>query len=334
MSSPELSSKRREESLSGVYPTSPTERNRWVQQQRRPKNALDPLLPYAFLWEEEVGASGILEPTATLFLTNRECPYRCLMCDLWQNTLDERVPLGAIPQQIQHALAKLPPARQIKLYNAGSFFDPQAIPPEDYAAIAERVSPFERVIVECHPAFLRDRVLDFQNRCRGQLEVAVGLETAHPDAIEKLNKRITVNSFRHAAEFLKRHRMDLRVFLLLSVPFLSIEEGLEWAMRSLDAAFDAGASVCCMIPTRTGNGAMERLRARGIFEKPSLPALETAVAYGLRQRRGRVFADLWDIEKFFRCACDPARAERLAQMNRTQQVPPQIACLYCNGTAL
>ena len=25
---------------------------------------------------------------ATLFLTNRECPFRCLMCDLWKNTLE------------------------------------------------------------------------------------------------------------------------------------------------------------------------------------------------------------------------------------------------------
>ena len=35
-------------------------------------------------------------PTAVVFLTNRECPFRCVMCDLWMNTLDETVPRGAI----------------------------------------------------------------------------------------------------------------------------------------------------------------------------------------------------------------------------------------------
>ena len=39
--------------------------------------------------------------------------------------------------------------------------------------------------------------------------------------------------------------------------------------------------------------------------------------YGVGLRRGRVFADLWDIEKLFRCPrCGPARAGRLDAMNR------------------
>ena len=78
---------------------------------------------------------------ATIFLTNRECPWKCLMCDLWKNTLEDSVPPGAIPEQIREALRVLPPARRIKLYNAGSFFDGRAVPPEDHAAIAELVAP-------------------------------------------------------------------------------------------------------------------------------------------------------------------------------------------------
>ena len=73
------------------------------------------------------------------------------MCDLWVNTLDAAVPRGAIARQIRDALATLPPARQIKLYNAGSFFDPQAIPVDDYEEIAAAVAGFDRVIVESHP---------------------------------------------------------------------------------------------------------------------------------------------------------------------------------------
>lgn len=314
-----------------AYPASPAARNRWALERRGAKNRLDPFLPYAFLWEEEFGASGLLEPTATLFLTNRECPYRCLMCDLWQNTLDTRVPAGAIPRQIEHALALLPPARQIKLYNAGSFFDPQAIPSEDYAAIAELIQPFARVIVECHPALLGERCLRFRDLIPGQLEVAIGLETVHPVALDRLNKRMTVDSFRRAADFLARHQIALRVFLLLSVPFLSAEEGLEWTQCSLEAAFEAGAAVCCVIPTRTGNGAMEALASEGFFTPPSLAALEAALEHGLRLRQGRVFADLWDIGRLSDCACAPARVERLRQMNRTQQIPPPVRCGVCES---
>ena len=81
---------------------------------RGPRNAVDPRRPYAFLVEREFAACGRVEEVATIFLTNRECPFRCLMCDLWKNTTPERVPAGAIPEQIDYALSRLPPAQHIK----------------------------------------------------------------------------------------------------------------------------------------------------------------------------------------------------------------------------
>src|SRR5690242_17068687 len=101
---------------------------------RGAKNRVDPLRPFAFMVEPEPDESGTVEDVATIFLTNRECPFRCLFCDLWKNTTDETVPIGAIPEQIDYALERLPPAAHVKLYNSGNFFDKRAIPPEDYPA--------------------------------------------------------------------------------------------------------------------------------------------------------------------------------------------------------
>jgi hypothetical protein len=66
-------------------------------------------------------------------------------------------------------------------------------------------------------------------------------------------------------------------------------------------------------------------------ETPRLPALERVVAYGLSLGRLRVFADLWDIERFFDCECSAARRDRLALMNRTQALPVPMAlpCQRC-----
>ncbi|MBK9314478.1 MAG: radical SAM protein [Acidobacteria bacterium] len=313
------------------YPAIPSERDKWILDHRGSKSHLDPLRPYEFLWEEEAGANGHTIPTATIFLTNRECPFRCLMCDLWRNTLDSSVPGGAIAAQIRYALDRLPAARQIKLYNAGSFFDPQAIPPEDYDEIIKTVSTFERVIVECHPAFLRGeygrRALRFQESLNGRLEIAIGLETVHPQALENLNKRMTVESFRQAARFLDHHDIDLRVFILLQPPFLTEQEGLIWACRSLDVAMECGAKTCSIIPVRSGNGAMEALA--GAYRRPKLRSLEAALEYGLSLDKMFVFADLWDIEKFYDCDCSGSRAARLAEINRTQRIPLPIACRFC-----
>jgi radical SAM enzyme (TIGR01210 family) len=280
------------------------------------------------MWEAECDSSGVLASTAVVFITNRECPFRCVMCDLWTNTLDETVPAGAIPAQIRAALADLPPARQVKLYNAGSFFDPGAIPPDDDEEIAEVVRGFERVIVESHPKFLtgayRERCLRFRDRIPGQLEVAIGLETAHPDVLARLNKNMTLEAFRRAAGFLCEHGIALRVFVLLSPPFMPRTEAVEWAGRSLVVAADSGATASTVIPTRGGNGAMEAIGDR--FEPPRLSQLEASVEYGLTRGGMRVFADLWNIERFFDCGCSAARAARLGAMNREQRFVSAVVC--------
>lgn len=315
------------------YPHAPEQRTEWIAAQRSERALLDPNRPYAFFVEDERSADGEVVPVATVFLTNRECPWRCVMCDLWKNTLTEPVGPGAIPRQIEYALERLPAARQIKLYNSGSFFDAQAIPPQDYPAIADLVRRFERVIVECHPSLVGERCFAFREMLGKPLEVAMGLETAHPEVLEKLNKRMTVEQFSAAADKLRMHAIDLRVFLLVQPPFLQPEETLEWTRRSLDVAFDCGATAASLIPTRGGNGALEALAQMSAFAPPTLAKLEAATEYGLNLKRGRVFSDLWDLRQSApRCAtCWPARIARLQEMNLTQHAPAPVPCLQCGG---
>lgn len=319
------------------YPDAPADRDRWILERRPPRNRLDPRRPYAFLVESEPGPSGgPAVDVATIFLTNRECPWRCLMCDLWRDALEETVPTGAIAEQIRYALNRMPglePERsELKLYNAGSFFDLRAIPPSDHPGIAALAAPFRRTIVECHPSVVGAKAAAFRDLLGKPLEVAMGLETVHPEVLERLNKRMTLATFRRAAEFLAEHGIALRVFILVRPPWLTEAEGLEWAKRSLDFARECGASVCSLIPTRGGNGAMETLAASGEYSPPTLASLEAAAEYGLSLGAGRVFADLWAIDAIPRCpSCAAARIDRLRVMNATQSVPPPIICLDCRG---
>jgi radical SAM enzyme (TIGR01210 family) len=250
------------------------------------------------------------------------------MCDLWRNTLSDTVPVGAIPAQIDYALAKLAPAHQLKLYNSGSFFDPQAIPPADYSAIAQRVQGFDRLIVENHPALTGDACLRFRDLLGGRLEIAMGLETAHPQVLAGLNKRMTLDQFAAAARFLERNGIDLRVFILVQPPLMPAAEALAWAERSLAFAMELGATAATLIPTRAGNGAMEALG----FAPPALQTLESAMEYGLRLRAGRVFADLWGLREG--CPnCYSQRAARLRAMNLQQVVLERVPCDRCGGAS-
>jgi archaeosine synthase beta-subunit len=318
--------------LSSPYPQTNTERDQWILNRRPERETLDPQKPYLFFVEQELSALGEIFPAATIFLTNRECPWRCVMCDLWRNTLTTAVPSGAIPSQIDFALSQLPAARVLKLYNSGSFFDSRAIPPEDHSAIAKRANNFERLIVENHPALVDDHCLRFRDGLKCRMEIAMGLETVHPEILPKLNKRMTLDQFSAAAAFLRGHDIDFRVFVLVQPPFMQPQEAVLWAGRSVEFAFDCGAAAVTLIPTRGGNGAMEALASDQQFSPPRLETLEASLSYGVGLKRGRVFADLWDAERIPSCPyCRIPRINRLRHMNLSQMNLAPIRCDNCDS---
>lgn len=300
---------------------------RWIRSQRGPKSPVDPLLPYGWFKEKERSPDGVVKEVSAILLTNRECPYSCLMCDLWKHTTDETLPSGAIPVQIKYALGHLSPADHLKLFNSGSFFDPGAIPVEDYPAIARLADPFGQVLVESHTAFVGENCLEFARMLTGQLQVAIGLETVHPEILPALNKGMSLEDFQRSVDLLHKNGISSRAFILLRPPFLSEAEGLEWACRSIDFAFACGVEICSVIPVRAGNGALDMLADEHYFTEPSIRSLELVMEYGLDLKKGLVFADLWDLERFSTCKqCFTSRKERLNRMNLTQERVKPVNC--------
>ncbi len=299
-----------------------------IEQLRPPKNSVDPSIPYHFLHEREPNAEGNICEVNTIFLTNKECPFRCLMCDLWKNTLDAPTPKGANPSQIKYALERLPEASVIKLYNSGNFFDTKAVPPDDYQYIAKLLEDYDRVIVENHPKYCGNRCLEFSEMLTGQLEIAIGLETIHPEVLPKLNKQFDRDDFAEVANFLTSNGIDIRTFLLLNPPYLTDrEEGIEWALRSTEFASDAGVRCSTIIPTRPGNGIMHKLQNQGKYVPPTLDALEEVFEKALGSVGGRIFVDLWDLKQFSSCEkCFEERKNRLKQMNMQQRLLPSVNC--------
>lgn len=310
--------------------------NNEIEKFRPAKNLVNPDIPYHFLHEQEPDQEDNLKSINTIFLTSKECSFKCLMCDLWKNTIEGSTPKGAILKQIDYALNRLPKADVIKLYNNGNFFDQKAIPPTDYPGIIERLSSYKRVIVENHPKLCSQACIDFNKKLNGKLEIAMGLETIHPDVLPKLNKQLSPEDFKAAAAFLKSHEIDIRVFILLNPPFLTGEkENIEWTLKTVQFAFECGASSCSIIPTRPGNGFMEALQEKGDYIPPTLNTLEKVFEKALDLKMGRVFVDCWDINFLSKCPlCFEERKHRLAEMNLTQKFHHRIICnCYSNHEA-
>lgn len=302
---------------------------------RGPKNEVSPTKPYAFLVEPERSAGGEVVDVATLFLTNRECPYRCLMCDLWKNTLDDPVQPGDVANQIRYALDRLPDTKSLKLYNSGNFFDSKAIPAGDRKEIAKLCDGFETVVIENHPNLCNQRCVEFRDMLDGRLEIAMGLETVHPEVLLTLNKQMTLDDFRRASEFLVGNEISVRAFVLLKPPYLDEDEGIHWALKSIEFAVDCGVSCVAVIPTRAGNGAIEMLQEQGDFSPPDLRSLESVMDQSVEKHTEcRVFADLWDANQFASCdRCAVDRIHRMETINRTQVIQSPVQC-DCDGAEL
>lgn len=301
--------------------------NKWILSKRGIKNKVDPNRPYGFIIEKEYTHRGIVEEVGTIFLTNRECPFHCLMCDLWKNTTDTTVPPGSITRQLSSRLKDLIGIKHLKLYNSGNFFDPKAIRHDEYGDIATNIEQFESVLVESHPKLVSNQCLEFQQMIKPGLQVAMGLETVHPQILKKLNKQMTLADFEKSVTFLTKNGISVRAFILLRPPFMTEEEGVLWAKKSLEFAFNFGVECCVVIPTRPGNGALDWLEARDFFHQPSIRSLEEVMSFGLSLNAGRVFADLWDLRQFSSCdLCFEDRMQRFNSLNLSQKIVPSIQC--------
>lgn len=305
---------------------------------RGPYAARDTSRPYAWFVESEPGADGRIEDVAAVFVTNRECPFRCLVCDLWKHTSGPRAPAATAGAQLEWALARLPRTPHVKVYNSGSFFDAQAIPPDEWPRIAELVRGRKTLIVECHPRLVDPRCAEFAALIAPvRLQVAMGLETVDPAVLPRLKPNMTLEDFERAAHFLVARGVDVRAFVLLGPPGHRGAESVAWAQRSVEYALDRGAECCAVIPVRSGNGAVEALERRGIYARPTLSQLHAVLARGLeltaRRGRGRVFADLWDVERFYDCPrCGAARAAVLRRMNLGQRPAALTPCECSEGS--
>ena len=318
--------------------------DRRLRSLRPPKPDVDPWAAHGSIVEDERRPDGSMERALTIFLSGSECPFTCSFCDLWKWTFDGPTPRGALTQQIRGVVSSLarPLPERVKLYNASNWFDKRAVPPDDLPDIVDLVRPFGAVTVEAHASLVGDATLEFADSIQGRLEVAMGLETIHPEAMRHLNKRLTLERFEKAARFLADNGIDLRVFVIIGLPYVPVDESVEWAVQSARFAAERGAAVVSIIPARGGNGEMERLLADGHFLPPRLAHLEAALDRCLRhsdpeQREGEesavVFtADLWDVELLASCAtCRDQRVARMRRLNVTGKLEPEVICLQCRG---
>ncbi len=291
----------------------------------------DPFRSHGLVIDRERSARGP-RATATLFLAGAECPFTCVHCDLFRFATAGAAAPGALVRQVEAALPEISDTVELlKLYNASNFFEPRAVPEADEAAIAEKLDRFATVTVECHPKLLLgdrgwDRCQRFQAALGGELEVAMGLETANATALAQLNKQLALEDFERACERLRAQSIAIRVFVLIGAPFVPEAAAENAVLESAVFALEHGAGVVSLVPVRGGNGELERLAGLGLWHPPTLDLVERSFHRCLGELcypAGVVLLDEWDLERVpGGCAkCRRQRIDGLRRANRDGATP-------------
>lgn len=241
-------------------------------------------------WREMDYLRGPQE-AGVMILPTRGCGWGlqagCTMCGYVYDAaaLEE----GELLRQMDAALPSLKGVRYLKLFNSGSFFDPEEISPGLMEGIIGRVRDFgvERFQVESRPEFITPenigRAMDLLG---GELEVGIGLETTS-DRIREfcINKGFSLEDFRKALTVCKDGGSLVKAYLLLKPPFLTEEEAIQDAVSSGIAAWEMGVDRLSYNPVNVQRWTLvEHLWRRGEYRPPWLwSALEV-----LERVRGEV----------------------------------------------
>lgn len=325
----------------------PPVNRREIRSARGPKETIDPQKTIAQWDEFEIANPCQIVPTRVLLLAGSECRFTCTMCDLWRHTLDQPTSPGDLIKQVDQSIRlpwqlpipvnskiQISPQRWIKLYNSSNFFDPYNVPTSDLIPIASRLNDFERVIVENHPRLTSDSILEFSSALKGQLEIAIGLETSDPAMLRWLNKGMTLDDFQNATLQLQQWSIDIRVFLLLGLPGKTYSESLQLCLAAIEFASACGVRHCSVIPTRTDHGPLQQLSGKHRVPIITAHYLEVALATMVEKSDAIITVDLWNWEKLpGHCAvCQIPRKERLERMCVLQkEIPLENFACNCVG---
>ena len=201
-------------------------------------------------------------------------------------------PAGAIPRQIDVALASAGVARRRRSRRGSSSTTRAASSTRarcrsrDYDAIAARLAGFDHVVVESHPALVGERVDSLLRGARRSaprgvaLEVAMGLETAHPVGPGAASQGDDASSSSRRPRLELRRRGVARAGLPARPAALRRRgRAGAWLRRSIDFAFECGViGRLAHAHAHRQRGARGAASSRGSFARPRLRDLERALA--------------------------------------------------------
>ncbi len=228
--------------------------------------------------------------SVTVIIRSGGCSWnRCLMCQyrherFYDISRDELI--AAMQGQLEVLAAQIsehnPPL--VKIYNSGSFFDDEEVPPE----VRDTVSVLCKgriLTVECRADFVdAKKIAAFQNSIlddegKGGLIVAIGLETSSDLIREKcIDKGVTFEQYVTASDVIHRAGARVKTYLLYKPAYISEREAYEdmtSSVRDILPHTDLISMNPCSVQRHT---LVEKLWKQGSYRPPYLWSVAKVMA--------------------------------------------------------
>jgi radical SAM enzyme (TIGR01210 family) len=200
----------------------------------------DPKKPVKFWSEKDILNGKIVDAYVIIFRT-KGCSWAlksgCSMCgyfndSMWQDVSDED-----LLSQLNIAMNNYTDQKFIKIFTSGSFFDDSEIKSNVRKKILNILfQKVEKISVESRPEYVNNKTLkDVKTIVSSKkLEIGIGLETSN-DYIRKkcLNKGFNFSQYKKAASVMKKHKVELKTYLLIKPPFLTEKESIKDSINTV-----------------------------------------------------------------------------------------------------
>ncbi len=320
----------------------PTSLAREIARDRRPPPA-GPVSAsrYVNAWREPEALGEERVTAFVAILRTRGCYWAdgrgCSMCGYAKDTLGRSATPEELAAQLAALLREYRDEPYVKFYTSGSFLDDREVDPASRERIVSAFSGrARRLLFETLPEFVTpERVGPLRDRFAGDLEIALGLESADPEILGRfVTKGSPPADYFAAFDRARALGAHPKAYLLLKPPYLTEGESIEDVVRSVRAAAPRVDAIS-INPVHIQNGTVvEHLYRRGRYRPPWLWSLVEALRRGAELRgatRLVTFPTAGGLPRGpHNCGkCDPAVLEALREASLAQRFGP-LEALECD----
>ncbi len=197
--------------------------------------------PVRFWSEKDVYNGNIVDAFVIIFRTHG-CSWAlksgCTMCGYFNDSMWKKVSDEDIFFQFEKAIKQYNNEKTVKIFTSGSFLDDSEVKPKVRMKILSRLSESaEKISFESRPEYVTNQKLkEIKNIDKSKdFEIGIGLETAN-DTVRNyaINKGITFNDYKKAAEIIKKNNCKLKTYVLIKPPFLTEKETIKDCIETVD----------------------------------------------------------------------------------------------------